>query len=96
MSESDVQIIETGDSIKVKQVLDECVMEAVQTEGFTINYKTENLKMLLMFLCCVFACVAQFYPSKFPENSMLLGGCVGRYHHSKYYRNENVNLQQIE
>ena len=32
--ESDVQIIETGDSIKVKQVLDECVIEAVS------NYKS--------------------------------------------------------
>jgi hypothetical protein len=95
---SDIQIIETGDSIKVKQVLDECIMEAVQAaEGVAINYTIDNLKMLLMFLCCVFAMVAQFHPSKFPDNIMLLGGCCGRYTASStMYSIMHAPLQQIK
>ncbi len=38
--EGDVQLIETGDSIKVKQVLDECVIEAVSES----NYHNEFLR----------------------------------------------------
>lgn len=74
-----VQIIETGDSVKVKQVLDESVVAAVKKAGYNINYKIENLKLFLMFLCCVSAMVAQFHPSPFPENLTLLGVCCGRY-----------------
>lgn len=74
----DVQIIETGDSVKVKQVLDECVTEAIKKGGYQINYNLENLKLFLMFVCCVFAMLAQFYPSPFPQNLSLLGVCCGR------------------
>jgi hypothetical protein len=76
-SSSDVQIIETGDSIKVKQVLDECVNEAVKNSGYNINYTIENIKILLMILCCIAASIAQFYPLPFPKNLTLLGVCVG-------------------
>lgn len=75
---SDVQIIETGDSVKVKQVLDECMVDSVKESGYNINYGLENLKLFLMFLCCVFAMMAQFSPTPFPENLTLLGVCCGR------------------
>lgn len=73
--DKDVQIIETGDAVKVKQVLDECVSTAVKATGRDINFNMENLKLFLMFMACVSAMIAQFYPSPFPDNLMLLGIC---------------------
>ena len=72
--------IETGDSIKVKQVLDDATVEAVTSVcGYTPDYKLENLKLWLMFISCVFAMVAQFYPLPFPESRPLLGVCCASY-----------------
>lgn len=72
-------IIETGDSIKVKQVLDDACVEAVKTYGYEANYTSENLKLFLMFLSCVFAMLAQFYPIPFPKSRPLLGVCCAAY-----------------
>ena len=72
--------IETGDSIKVKQVLDESLLECLQDElGYDIDYKNDNIKMLLMFIASCFALTAQFYPLPFPKNRILIGICVGIY-----------------
>ena len=68
-------IIETGDSIKVKQVLDDSLIEAVKKYGYDINYHSENIKLIIMFLSCVFALIAQFYPIPFPQSRPLLGLC---------------------
>jgi signal peptidase complex subunit 2 len=72
-------IIETGDSVKVKQVLDDSAMEAIKEAGFQANYSWDNLKLLLMFLSCVFAMVAQFYPMPFPDSRLLLFCCCACY-----------------
>ena len=88
------QIIETGDSVKVKQVLDDATMEAVskllfiysilsgqhqiKSCGYDQNYSWENLKLFLMFLSCLFAVVAQFFPIPFPKSRPLLGVCCVR------------------
>mmetsp|Transcript_22344 Transcript_22344/g.37380 ORF Transcript_22344/g.37380 Transcript_22344/m.37380 type:complete len:206 (+) Transcript_22344:99-716(+) len=72
-------IIETGDSVKVKQVLDDATMHAIEEAGIEVNYNWENLKLLLMFLSCVFAMVAQFYPAPFPESRPLLAACCASY-----------------
>jgi signal peptidase complex subunit 2 len=72
-------IIETGDSVKVKQVLDDATVEAVTEAGYKINYHSENLKLLFMFLSCVSAMVAQFYPLPFPQSRPLLGLCCAIY-----------------
>eukprot|EP00607_Mallomonas_marina_P000574 CAMPEP_0182426252 /NCGR_PEP_ID=MMETSP1167-20130531/12745_1 /TAXON_ID=2988 /ORGANISM="Mallomonas Sp, Strain CCMP3275" /LENGTH=46 /DNA_ID= /DNA_START= /DNA_END= /DNA_ORIENTATION= len=37
--EETTQIIETGDSVKVKQVLDDATMEAVVEAGYDHNYE---------------------------------------------------------
>lgn len=71
--------IETGDSIKVKQVLDDATVEAVQDMGYLPDYKLENLKLLLMLLSCLFAMTAQFYPIPFPSSRPLLGVCCASY-----------------
>jgi signal peptidase complex subunit 2 len=54
-------------------------MEIVKDAGYSPNYSWENLKLLLMFLSCVFALVAQFYPLPFPKSRPLLGACCAAY-----------------
>jgi hypothetical protein len=44
-----------------------------------VNYRSDNMKLMLMFLACVAAMIAQFYPVPFPENRMILGVCCGSY-----------------
>ncbi|RYH20957.1 hypothetical protein EON65_21970 [archaeon] len=72
-------IIETGDSVKVKQVFDDCIMETITDAGYAANYSWENFKLLLMFVSCVFALVAQFYPMPFPSSRPLLAVCCVMY-----------------
>jgi signal peptidase complex subunit 2 len=72
-------VIETGDSVKVKQVLDDATMEAIRQYGYESNYFSENLKIFLMFLSCAFAMTAQFYPIPFPKSRPLLGLCCAAY-----------------
>jgi signal peptidase complex subunit 2 len=71
--------IETGDQIKVKQVLDEAVCETLKACGYEQDLSWENKKILMMVACCVFALLAQFYPKPFPESRLILGTCVGLY-----------------
>ena len=73
-------VVETGDSVKVKQVLDDAVVEAVSQHGFTPNYTSENQKLLLMTLACASALVAQFYPMPFPDSRALLAVCCAVYY----------------
>lgn len=79
MPSFDLQVIETGDSVKVKQVFDEAIVEAVRDAGYEQNYFWENVKLSLMFISCVFAMVAQFFPIPFPASRPLLGLCCASY-----------------
>ena len=72
-------VIETGDSVKVKQVLDDATSEILIESGFQPNYFWENMKLFLMFMSCVFAMIAQFYPIPFPDSRPLLGFCCAMY-----------------
>lgn len=72
-------VIETGDSVKVKQVLDDATMEAITKAGFEANMSWDNMKLFLMFLACVFALTAQFYPMPFPASRPLLAVCCALY-----------------
>ena len=73
------QKIETGDSVKVKQVFDESIVEAIADLGYEQNFLWENIKLLLMFISCIFAMVAQFFPIPFPASRPLLGLCCASY-----------------
>lgn len=77
--EADIQKIETGDSVKVAQVLDDATKKAVEAAGYQINYTLENYKLVLMFVACLFALLAQFYPMPFPDSRPLLGLCCVLY-----------------
>jgi signal peptidase complex subunit 2 len=72
-------VIETGDSIKVKQVLDDATMAAITDAGYIANYSWENFKLFLMFLSCLFAVTAQFFPIPFPSSRPLLAVCCASY-----------------
>ena len=72
-------VIEAGDSVKVKQVLDDATMAAIIDAGYEANYTWDNFKMLLMFLSCVFAMIAQFFPIPFPSSRPLLAVCCASY-----------------
>ncbi len=72
-------VIETGDSVKVKQVLDDATMAAIIEAGYEANYSWDNFKLFLMFISCVFAMLAQFYPLPFPDSRLLLAICCGLY-----------------
>lgn len=72
-------VIETGDSVKVKQVLDDTTVAAISEAGYEANYSWDNFKLFLMFLSCVFAMGAQFYPMPFPDSRLLLAVCCGLY-----------------
>jgi signal peptidase complex subunit 2 len=62
-------IIEPLDSVKVKQVFDDSTMEAIQSAGYIANYYWDNIKLFFMFISCIFALIAQFYPQSFPGNN---------------------------
>ena len=73
-------IIETGDQVKVKQVLDEMTVITIEHScGHEADWSWDNVKLLLMFLSCVFALGAQFYPQPFPDSRPVLAFCCGMY-----------------
>ena len=65
--------------MKVKQVLDDTTIKAITEGGYDANYSWENTKLFLMFISCVFAMVAQFFPIPFPDSRPLLAICCGAY-----------------
>ena len=68
--------VDTGDIIKVKQVLDESVIASlIDACKLEENHYWSNIKLILMAAACVFASIAQFAPIPFPESRMLLGVC---------------------
>ena len=77
--EDDYQHIDTGDSLKVKQILDEATVKAVLAKGYDEVHFIDNLKISLMIIACLFACAAQFNPIPFPRVRPILGVCCGGY-----------------
>lgn len=70
--------VDLGDMVKMKQVLDEAVVLAVN-QHVEEEYSWDNLKLMIMFAACVSACVAQFVPIPFPESRPILGICGALY-----------------
>lgn len=78
--EDEVELLQVdlGDMVKMKQVLDETITAAV-LEHVDEECQWDNFKLLLMFVSCVFAMVAQFAPIPFPESRPVLGICGAAY-----------------
>lgn len=70
--------VDLGDMVKLKQVLDEAVAAAI-LELQPEDYRWDNLKLIIMFTACLFACMAQFAPLPFPESRPVLGVCGTAY-----------------
>ncbi|CAM9841103.1 unnamed protein product [Choristocarpus tenellus] len=73
------QRVELGDSIKMKQVIDEAIVKAAIDMGYEEDHFINNVKLAVMTLACVFALVAQFWPQPFPESRLMLAICCGRF-----------------
>lgn len=84
--------VDTGDIIKLKQILDETVANTFLSEntleghdprakniGLVEDHKLNNIKLILMTVACIFAMIAQFSPLPFPESRPLLGFCCAVY-----------------
>lgn len=70
--------VDLGDMIKMKQVLDEGVSAAL-LDHVPEDYRWDNVKLLIMFISCLFAMTAQFAPIPFPESRPVLGICGSLY-----------------
>eukprot|EP00968_Pinguiococcus_pyrenoidosus_P023408 scaffold3753_cov257-Pinguiococcus_pyrenoidosus.AAC.3 len=77
--EVEVMHIDTGDMVKVKQVLDEAAVTALTEMDYVEDHWSDNTKLAVMFIACTFAMVAQFYPMPFPESRPLLAVCCAGY-----------------
>ena len=75
----EMEKIDIGDHIKIKQCLDEAACSSVLDSGHPEDSKLDNLKISLMLLACCFAMIAQFGPIKFPEEKNWLGLCCAMY-----------------
>jgi signal peptidase complex subunit 2 len=68
--------VETGDMIKVKQILDETVAATI-LDQLDEDYQLDNMKLYIMTAACVFAMFAQFAPLQFSDNNSryIIGAC---------------------
>jgi signal peptidase complex subunit 2 len=72
--------VDTGDMVKVKQILDEAVSAALlEQSDCRENTAWDNLKLTVMFVSCLCAAAAQFVPIPFPESRPVLGACCAAY-----------------
>merc|ERR1711862_630346 len=71
--------VDTGDVVKVKQVLDEATVLAIHDAGIAEDHRWGNIKLAVMTVACLFAMVAQFAPVPFPESRPLLACCCCAY-----------------
>lgn len=84
--------VDTGDIMKLKQILDETVANTFLQEdtleghdprakniGLLEDHKLNNVKLILMTVACIFAMIAQFSPLPFPESRPVLGFCCAIY-----------------
>lgn len=78
-TEMELQQIDTGDMVKLKQVLDETVAGTFSDLDLKEDHYLDNIKLSLMTLACLFAMVAQFAPVPFPESRPMLGVCCCLY-----------------
>ncbi|GMI12542.1 hypothetical protein TrRE_jg1844, partial [Triparma retinervis] len=73
--------VELGDTLQVRQSLDETLTEALSESnvGLYEDLTLENFKIGTMVVACAFAMVAQFAPLPFPDSRLLLGLCCAAY-----------------
>lgn len=65
-----------GDSAGLKRRLDDAAVEVITNSGYLEDTMVSNVKIVLGVLTIAVALLAQFYPSKYPDNWLLLLVCV--------------------
>lgn len=63
----------------MKRALDDAVIQEMKNSDYSIDYTYFDLKLALGISACAVACLAQFYPLKYPANFWLLVCCVSVY-----------------
>ncbi|CAI5500106.1 unnamed protein product [Closterium sp. Naga37s-1] len=53
--------------------------QIIISRGYEEDHTLSNVKMVICAAACAVACVAQFYPRKFPDNRALLLACIVLY-----------------
>eukprot|EP00559_Dactyliosolen_fragilissimus_P000545 CAMPEP_0184862732 /NCGR_PEP_ID=MMETSP0580-20130426/7446_1 /TAXON_ID=1118495 /ORGANISM="Dactyliosolen fragilissimus" /LENGTH=257 /DNA_ID=CAMNT_0027360703 /DNA_START=29 /DNA_END=802 /DNA_ORIENTATION=+ len=86
--------VDTGDVIKLKQILDETVAGTFLEDQHALidgntrvtkrinlqeDHSLNNIKLSVMIIACIFAATAQFAPLPFPESRYVLGACCVAY-----------------
>lgn len=67
----------SADTNNMKRLLDEGIVGAILSSTTLVEDLTyANVKLAIMVVSCVFACIAQFYPMPFPDSRLLLAVCV--------------------
>lgn len=68
--------VDTGDMIKLKQILDETVAATI-LDQLDEDYRLDNIKLWIMTVACIFAIVAQFAPLQIPDghSRWVIGVC---------------------
>ncbi|CAI5509745.1 unnamed protein product [Closterium sp. Naga37s-1] len=67
------------DHVMLKRHLDEVATDIIISRGYEEDHTLSNVKMVICAAACAVACVAQFYPRKFPDNRALLLACIVLY-----------------
>ena len=58
-------------------MLEEGIVSAIMSSTTLVEDQTyANVKLAIMTVSCMFACIAQFYPLPFPDSRLLLAVCV--------------------
>ncbi|PRW59420.1 putative signal peptidase complex subunit 2 [Chlorella sorokiniana] len=67
------------DGVAMKRALDDAVIQTVCDAGHIVDNSYTDTKIVLGLLACAVACLAQFWPKKYPANTWVLAGCVAAY-----------------
>lgn len=70
--------VDVGDMVKMKQILDETVAGTV-LENIQEDYRSDNMKLIIMTTACAFAMFGQFAPVPFPDSRPILAVCCCMY-----------------
>lgn len=74
--EDPVPPVDVLDQLAVKRTVDDCICKIIEIEGYKEDLVLSNVKLVLMSTACAVALFAQLGPLSFPEDKVLLTGCV--------------------
>jgi len=73
-------VVNLGDQYGMKRMLDEQAVTVLALAGYSTDWALWNLKMVLGAISCVAAALAQFWPTPWPGNWLMVFVSVGVYY----------------